>query len=355
MSDEQTLRQVFRNDSVGVEAGDTITLHLVCRVSATPPNQPSSSSADSAGSSSRQAAARPTAAAAAGSNNEAGRRSQAQAQAGASAASGSAPLLPNNNPAFPVMTGTGMQFMWTPEQMALAQQMYQQLMAQMQSNPSALAAILPNVPVLPTLPVLSPAPGPVPVPLQQSPAPAPSPAIVQNHENHNNAMPNNNPPPPVVPAPAMARADDDDDDDDPDMREERDFLGRFYWLSRAVVLFSVIYFYSSLARLFLVLLFAVLMYMYQIGVFAQRNADDVLDERDLEPNVGEGNEDQENEGRAAAAAADLPPPQSAAGARRRGPNESEAATERSGLRMLWIIVSSLFTSLIPEPPPAHFN
>lgn len=167
-------------------------------------------------------------------------------------------------------------------------------------------------------------------------------------------------------------------------RIEQDFLGWFYWLSRAVVLFSVVYFYSSLARFFIVVLFAMLMYLYQAGVFVPRmDANQMFDER----LVGGENEAP------AAAAAPAPGPQdqqdmdqqnrqlyqqqdagapdqrqqqqhadpavaaAAAATRRRGSHESESdgVTERSGLRMVWLIVSSLFTSLIPEQPAAQFN
>ena len=117
-----------------------------------------------------------------------------------------------------------------------------------------------------------------------------------------------------------------------------------------------------MARLVVVLLFAILMYLYQVGVFVPRNADDLMPEAMEEQAIGgEGAaaDAPREEGDAGAGVVDGEQLQAPLiGARRRTSAPaaaSEPVTERSGLRLLWVLVSSLFTSLIPEQPPAHFN
>ncbi|KAF7266702.1 hypothetical protein GWI33_019994 [Rhynchophorus ferrugineus] len=56
-----------------------------------------------------------------------------------------------------------------------------------------------------------------------------------------------------------------------DENEPRDWLDRTYMFGRAVILFSVVYFYSSPARFLFVLAFAVALYLYQIGYFRQQS------------------------------------------------------------------------------------
>lgn len=144
-----------------------------------------------------------------------------------------------------------------------------------------------------------------------------------------------------------------DDDDDP---RNRDWLDMFYWMSRAVVLFSIIYFYSSFTRFLLVVFLSVLLYLYQTNRFAPnpRNA--------LPPNVHNNNnneiavnrEEQERNG-------EVVPDETEAVERPRPPvppqtnssvlNAGRVTEERfTGLRFCWVIVSSLFTSLIPDNP-----
>lgn len=52
---------------------------------------------------------------------------------------------------------------------------------------------------------------------------------------------------------------------------ERDWLDNFYAISRLLVLFSVVYFYSSFLRFFLVLVLGSIMYLYQVGLFRNAN------------------------------------------------------------------------------------
>lgn len=53
--------------------------------------------------------------------------------------------------------------------------------------------------------------------------------------------------------------------------EERDWLDVFYMLSRAMVLFSVVYFYSSPVRFIFVLFLGIALYLYQTGFFRNIN------------------------------------------------------------------------------------
>lgn len=116
-----------------------------------------------------------------------------------------------------------------------------------------------------------------------------------------------------------------------------------------------------MARLIVVILFAILMYIYQAGVLVPRGVDQLMDDNAIAdvaapaaPAAAAGHQDDQQ-----LAAADVdrgnhqaPVAAAVAGVRRRGSNEE--ATERNGLRMVWLVVSSLFTSLIPEQPPAAF-
>lgn len=52
---------------------------------------------------------------------------------------------------------------------------------------------------------------------------------------------------------------------------ERDWLDHFYMLSRIMVLFSIVYFYSSPLRFVFVVLLGFGLYLYQIGFFRNIN------------------------------------------------------------------------------------
>lgn len=59
------------------------------------------------------------------------------------------------------------------------------------------------------------------------------------------------------------------EDDDDGAGGQRDILDWFYVASRVLVLFSIVYFYSSLARFALVAGVGLVLYLYQIGFFGQ--------------------------------------------------------------------------------------
>merc|ERR1719350_1509724 len=66
---------------------------------------------------------------------------------------------------------------------------------------------------------------------------------------------------------------EEDDEDGIGVGGQRDILDWFYVASRVLVLFSIVYFYSSLARFALVAGLGLAVYLYRIGFFGQRMAD----------------------------------------------------------------------------------
>ena len=218
--------------------------------------------------------------------------------------------------------------MWTPEQMAHMQQMYTQFLAQYNLQPNVAAV----------------APASLPLAFPQ----------LLNANIHANEPP---PVPPVVPGvgvggdqapPNPMRLEADDDDD-----ENRDWLDLFYWLSRAVVLFSVVYFYSSFTRFILVVGIAILMYLHQIGfIFPGNNRPPAPRQlaRPAPENRQDRDSDNESDGNEEPVTGQSVPEATTS-------DTGTSDTERcSGLRLFWVIVSSLFTSLIPETQaPVNFN
>lgn len=116
----------------------------------------------------------------------------------------------------------------------------------------------------------------------------------------------------AAPQPAPVR-----DVDNPD----RDWLDIFYMLSRAMVLFSVVYFYSSPLRFICVLFLGLSLYLYQIGFF-----------RNINNNNNNNN-------------TTVPPEQQAAAT----PPEEQAP---SRLMLVWTFFTTFFASLVPEIPNA---
>ena len=221
-------------------------------------------------------------------------------------------LIPGMFPMFGTVPGVVAPVMWTPEQMAQMQQMYTQFLAQYNLQPNSTLA---------PMPIVSPQIFNANIPANE-PLDAPQVAPVAA----------------AVPPAAPIRLEEPEEED----AENGDWLDVFYWFSRAVVLFSVVYFYSSFTRFVLVVGIAILMYLHQIGfIFPRNNRQAPIRRPDQAARVQqEAVPDNE---------ADLlnNPPVSPA----------TSDPERcSGLRLFWVIVSSLFTSLIPETQaPANFN
>lgn len=223
MRDEQTLHQVFSSSSVNEESGNgTVTLHLVCSNSAT-----SNCSPPAASGSSRQSPASSSS----GSANPVTSQPATTTTTAAAAApgAGTLPLLFPQMPAslltHSLQSPAAQQpLVWTPEQLALAQQMYQQFMSQLQSNPNSRLPLSLTVPSLLTAATSSTAATNSPLilnPAAVTLAPPLNQNIVQQQQPviHNN---NNIPAAQVQPAAAAAPIrQDDDDDDDPDIIEDR--------------------------------------------------------------------------------------------------------------------------------------
>ncbi|RWS28914.1 homocysteine-responsive endoplasmic reticulum-resident ubiquitin-like domain member 2 protein isoform X2 [Leptotrombidium deliense] len=136
--------------------------------------------------------------------------------------------------------------------------------------------------------------------------------------------------------PAGAAVDDDDD------AVNRDWLDWFYWISRSLVFVSILYFYSSLSRFVVVIGFGLLLYLYQNGFLngnrEEQRVRDAEERHDAQrvQEIMDGNID--------------------------GHRRANVATHRdneerySGLRLLWMTLSSLFTSLIPDQAaPVNLN
>nr|CAH7730444.1 unnamed protein product [Callosobruchus chinensis] len=102
--------------------------------------------------------------------------------------------------------------------------------------------------------------------------------------------------------------------DNPD-HPERDWLDVFYVISRAIILFSVVYFYSSPLRFIFVLILGISFYLYQIGLFRTINI----------------NNNNNNT---------------------RDPAEVEEEQAPSRLMIVWTFFATFFASLIPEIPNA---
>lgn len=226
-------------------------------------------------------------------------------------------MMPGMFPMFAGVPGAVTPVMWTPEQMAQMQQMYSQFLAQYNLQPNTAIA----------------------------PAPIAFPQVFSNNVQANEQL-NGQPAAPVLgaaeQAPGPLRLDEAEEDD-----ENRDWLDVFYWFSRAVVLFSVVYFYSSFTRFALVVGIAILMYLHQIGfIFPRTNRqapvarNDAVVRPDQDDREVGGNNDEVE------LLNDQPVTE-------RTPSDPERC---SGLRLFWVIVSSLFTSLIPETQaPVNFN
>ena len=82
---------------------------------------------------------------------------------------------------------------------------------------------------------------------------------------------------------------EEEDEDGIGVGGQRDILDWFYVASRVLVLFSIVYFYSSLARFALVAGLGLAVYLYRIGFFGQRmagqggnvNANNILNQNNI--------------------------------------------------------------------------
>uniref|UniRef100_A0A8C6UFA1 HERPUD family member 2 n=1 Tax=Neogobius melanostomus TaxID=47308 RepID=A0A8C6UFA1_9GOBI len=225
--------------------------------------------------------------------------------------------LPENMPPHP---------MYMPMQMLWWQQMYaRHYYMQYQAAVAASQSPSPSAPsASPPPPQPEPAVQP---PLGPNPLPENPPAVNPNLQVNPNIQMN---------AQGGAVLNDDE--------LNRDWLDWLYTVSRAGVLLSIVYFYSSFSRFVMVLGAMLLVYLHQAGWFpfraeqqpvrreqgaaAQEEADPQQDMQEMERLMDEGLDDDTEEARPADAAAAAPDP--------------------GFLTTAWAFVSTFFTSLIPE-------
>ncbi|KAJ8334561.1 hypothetical protein SKAU_G00402000 [Synaphobranchus kaupii] len=134
----------------------------------------------------------------------------------------------------------------------------------------------------------------------------------------------------------------------------RDWLDWVYTVSRAAILLSIVYFYSSFSRFVMVTGAMLLLYLHQAGWFPFRpefdpqnpggeaNQDEVEVEphreiQEMERIMDEGLEEEEGD------------------SGEEGPDGSNAGPRPGFLSSAWSFVTTFFTSLIPEGPPHAAN
>lgn len=223
---------------------------------------------------------------------------------------------------------------------------------------NGVAGQLPNSPLIP--------PGVIPANLNQPPnnnnnnVPAAAAAAVNENRNNNN---NNR----AAAAAAAAAA------VDPNEENNRDWMDMTYSFCKAMVMLSIMYFYSSIGRLLLLLSIIVFLYLYKTtrlqnilnNNFNNNNNNNAGNNNEgQEPvapvqqqpqreevnnnNINNRENEQANQAMAPAAAS---------------PDEVDNNTNAvvpdnsryTGLRLVWVFVSSLFTSLIPDPVPLNWT
>ncbi|XP_076594000.1 homocysteine-responsive endoplasmic reticulum-resident ubiquitin-like domain member 2 protein isoform X1 [Chaetodon auriga] len=142
----------------------------------------------------------------------------------------------------------------------------------------------------------------------------------------------------------------------------RDWLDWLYTVSRAGVLLSIVYFYSSFSRFVMVVGAMLLVYLHQAGWFPfrpdqqnlrggerarapQEEAERHQDIQEMERLMDEGMEDDDSGEEGGGGPDDQDPDQAAAA----------AIPEPSFLTTAWSFISTFFTSLIPEGRPHPAN
>lgn len=202
------------------------------------------------------------------------------------------------------------------QQMAWMQEAYAQYMAQymqLMASGSVTSSLTTSLQVPPsTSPAVTPAPQPAPQPERDEPVGAND--VVQN----------------------VAGGEEEE------ARANRDWLDWFYFVSRSLVLFSIVYFYSSPVRFFFVSTLGIIMYLYQVGFFRAAGGQAVAAAEPQAPPAGAGpapappveNNNTSPDTSSSAEASPAPP----------------QADRPSLLTLTWSIFSSFFLSLIPEQP-----
>ncbi|PNF21816.1 Homocysteine-responsive endoplasmic reticulum-resident ubiquitin-like domain member 2 protein [Cryptotermes secundus] len=141
-------------------------------------------------------------------------------------------------------------------------------------------------------------------------------------------------------------------------RGNRDWLDWFYTMSRVMVLFSIVYFYSSPARFIIVSALGLTLYLYQLGFFrAQQlqaarivaeNNNEAVDERGVVENNNLQNQNEGMGARAEVQGQQRLPREEGSGAEEPDPEPDRPSV----FAITWTIFTSFFASLIPEQPGA---
>lgn len=129
-----------------------------------------------------------------------------------------------------------------------------------------------------------------------------------------------------------------------DDRDHRDWLDHFYMVCRIMIFISIVYFYSSATRFFVVFFTAICLYLYQIGFFRNVN----LNNNDIN-----ANERRPGEGVLAAGVGVLRAPHAAFAAGTDGTDEAYTPLherEPSRLTVAWTFFTAFLASLLPEIP-----
>ncbi|XP_012267965.1 homocysteine-responsive endoplasmic reticulum-resident ubiquitin-like domain member 2 protein [Athalia rosae] len=127
----------------------------------------------------------------------------------------------------------------------------------------------------------------------------------------------------------------------------RDWLDFFYMLSRVIVLFSIVYFYSSPLRFLIVTFLGFAVYLYQGGFFrVQPNL--LVDNNNVR--VDNNNQILQNEAVGAQALPPRQPPPAPQTDTRVHPDQENDGQRPGVLAFAWTFFSSFFASLIPDQP-----
>lgn len=127
----------------------------------------------------------------------------------------------------------------------------------------------------------------------------------------------------------------------------RDWLDSFYMLSRVIVLFSIVYFYSSPLRFLIVTFLGFAVYLYQGGFF---RVQPILLVDNNNGRVDNNNQILQNEAVGAQALPPQQPPPAPQTDTHVNPNEENEAQRPGALAFAWTFFSSFFASLIPDQP-----
>lgn len=139
-------------------------------------------------------------------------------------------------------------------------------------------------------------------------------------------------------------------EDEDEVGGQRDVLDWFYVASRVLVLFSIVYFYSSLARFALVAGLGVVIYLYQMGFFRAPRDNNNPQQQPENNNQGRNQNQDRNEENNGAAAATVEEEEATAVEEPPAASEVEVEIQPNFFEVVSTFVSTFFSSLIPQAP-----